>query len=330
MIKFDEDESLDIVSLRSTIHKLSTRVWESKVSEKIVQTWLNNFSEEGVLPTKELQDKIALYMLSRFLYFDDVLIREMLKTVYNNLFRRPIIRKIRQEHSGTLDYKVISKLFEEEQEKTRFLGMGNPSESGSHLLYSFRQVNELPTKLFMNTPENTMAEQILSHPEISRYIFLDDFCGTGSQGKRYSKEIVEWVKTLKPEIDIFYFPLISTSKGLTALQETQFNKVATVLVLDESFKCFSQSSRYFNSTTLPRLSNDITIKMDDVKDFCNHYGQVIMKSPSLKEKVEPLGYGDGQLLLGFHHNIPNNTLPIIWAETDAFEPIFPRHSKKYR
>ena len=43
---------------------------------------------------------------------------------------------------------------------------------------------------------------------------------------------------------------------------------------------------------------------------------------------DPLGYNDCQMLLGFHHNTPNNTLPIFWREKN-WTPIFKRYAKLY-
>ena len=41
----------------------------------------------------------------------------------------------------------------------------------------------------------------------------------------------------------------------------------------------------------------------------------------------PLGYGGCQLLLGFAHNVPNNTLPIFWLQDEAWFPVFKRYHK---
>lgn len=46
--------------------------------------------------------------------------------------------------------------------------------------------------------------------------------------------------------------------------------------------------------------------------------------------LHPGGFDDNQLLIGFHHNTPDNTLPIIWAEgtvTQAWTPAFRRYPK---
>lgn len=44
----------------------------------------------------------------------------------------------------------------------------------------------------------------------------------------------------------------------------------------------------------------------------------------------PLGYRDGQLLLGFAYNTPDNSLPIIWSSGTRdvpWTPVFKRYSK---
>lgn len=44
----------------------------------------------------------------------------------------------------------------------------------------------------------------------------------------------------------------------------------------------------------------------------------------------PGGWGNNQLLLGFQHNTPDNTLPIMWAEGNAIRrwtPAFKRYAK---
>lgn len=43
----------------------------------------------------------------------------------------------------------------------------------------------------------------------------------------------------------------------------------------------------------------------------------------------PLGYRDGQLMIGFHHNTPDNTLPVLWFDrpNPPWTPMFRRYHK---
>jgi hypothetical protein len=47
--------------------------------------------------------------------------------------------------------------------------MGNPAESGTHLLYYFRQVNNINKDLFID-----QSKVDLSDTQIKRYIYIDD------------------------------------------------------------------------------------------------------------------------------------------------------------
>jgi hypothetical protein len=54
--------------------------------------------------------------------------------------------------------------------------MGNPAESGTHLLYYFRQVNNINKDLFID-----QSKVDLSDTQIKRYIYIDDMSITGKQ-----------------------------------------------------------------------------------------------------------------------------------------------------
>ena len=43
----------------------------------------------------------------------------------------------------------------------------------------------------------------------------------------------------------------------------------------------------------------------------------------------PLGYDNGQYMLGFEYNTPDNTLPIFWGMGDGWVPLFKRYQKIY-
>ncbi|WP_418263663.1 hypothetical protein [Flavobacterium faecale] len=314
-------------NLNERILTLNKTVWENKISGIKITNWLNNF--------KNGDEKImALYLLSEFMYFGETQMKVLLKTLYRDLFRYPLIKKIRESKGHILDSKIIENEYAKKLRETRFLGIGNPSESGGHLLYFFRQENNLSKRNFINSFEIAKED----NKGVTKIVFLDDFCGSGSQAtdKKYI-EFIDEIKSLKKGIEIDYLMLVATSNGMQKVIDSNiFNDVNAVIKLDNSFKCFESDSRYLKNMNLPFTSTDIKdfARSHGVKlmlDFWFNYGIKDYEELQKKSFNDSLGFGDCQLLLGFNHNTPDNTLPIFWYDEQDFEwtPIFKRYNKKY-
>jgi hypothetical protein len=325
------------------INKLKTldeTIWERRVSLPHIEAWLDNFAPD--VPGKPSERLHGLYLLGQFMYFGDRQIRELLKAIFRDLYKYPIIEEIRTSNGDTVDLNLITKRFEEELRKTRFLGVGNPSESGTHLLYYFRQENKLGKRLFIHghqiftrrlQPGKGLLQKLtglltkifsqdplaLRDPDVKRYVFIDDLCVTGTQAEEYSAEILTRLKALNRNAEISYFSVFATRSGLNYVRaRTVFDKVDCIFELDETFKCFDSKSRYFQPP-------DTRINPAFAEQVCRTYGLQLFPA-------HPLGYGDGQLLLGLHHNTPDNTLPIFWCDEvgkTAWVPIFRRYPKQY-
>lgn len=307
--------------LVAKIKILSDTVWDSRAKKLEVDRWLNNFDDDDddANPSERLH---ALYILSQFMYFSTREVRELIKSVYRDLYKYPIVETVRKSNNDTTDIELINKKYKEEIIKTRFLGVGNPSESGSHLLYYFRQENGLSKKVFINAHEifdYKVEESVFSDPDIKRYVFIDDFCGAGTQAKRYCKQLVERIKRVNPEVDVWYFVLFARQDGLDFIQnETEFDKCDAVYKFDETYKCFGDKSRY-----VPE--KNMGLDWGFAETMAKKYGLEL-------ESDDPLGHDDCQMLISFFHNTPNNTLPIIWYDNQdksSWEPIFRRYPKIY-
>jgi hypothetical protein len=306
--------------IMAKIKSLSETIWENHATEPDIIDWLANF--KGRSCDKNTEQLHALYLLSNFMYFGSRQIRELLRAVFRDLYKYPIVEKIRKSHGDTVDCSLIESEFTVELQKTRFLGVGNPSESGYHLLYYFRQENSLPKTNFIHAHEvftrASSGPTLLRSPEVKRYIFIDDFCGSGQQGIAYSKDVVSFIKNLDPNSFVAYYMLFGTEAGIKRVRSgTQFDDVQTVYEIDNSFKVFSTSSRYFSEGFQQ-------INRETAEDICSTYGHLL-------EPQNPLGFSDGQLMIGFHHNTPDNTLPIFWNDGSLFmwKPIFRRYPKIY-
>jgi hypothetical protein len=315
----------DIIDkLQTKFKALDEALWESRAKWPHIEKWLAQFA-----PASDLADDEQIQMLflaSHFMYFGIREIRALLRSLFRDLYQYKIVEQIRRDQNHTKDRQLITTEFRNALAKTRFIGIGNPSESGSHLLYYFRQENRLGKQYFLNSHE--VFSRVgwwrffltrVRDKSIDRYVFIDDLCGSGSQAAAYSKNIVQPLKQMKRGIRVSYYTLFATTVGLNEVRSLGwFDDVATVVELDESFKCFSGTSRIYKNEQPP---------YDKTKaaDISRRYGAKL--APDF-----PLGWRDGQLLVGFCHNTPDNTLPIVWydePEGVPWTPLFRRFPKHY-
>jgi len=305
---------------------LSERLWEGRCKRPDIDSWLKNF-DGRYCGDRETEQLHALHLLAHVSYFGLLEIRVLLRAMFRDLFRYPIIQELRRELGGTTDADEIGRRFSEELQATRFVGMGNPAESGTHLLYYFRQENRLPKSLFVHQHELlskavTDPDADFMPPNLKRVVFIDDFCGSGEQSVSYSHKVLralnEVARKRGRNIEYSYFVLFGTAEGLArASSESQFNIVHAVGKLDSTDQTFGEVSRIFKK--IPE-----TINAETSKHMALNYGRELFPEG-------PLGYEDNQLLLAFHHNIPDNSLPILWFDegSPAWAPIFPRRHKNY-
>lgn len=311
--------------LEDVIHILLRHAWDGEVHWPQIEKWLDNF--QGEVVAKDTEQLYALYVLSRFMYFGRHLVREMLRSLYRDHFEAPLKQEIRRANNDTKDFEQIRHLYEQELMKTRFLGIGNPAESGAHLLYYFRQINQLPKNLFADLssafePQVRNGTTVGFAPrdtKISRYVFFDDLVGSGTQADTYLRGCLPSIKEECPNADISYMCLFGTKTGMDKVNEPAlFNgKAKCLFFLDESYKAFENGARYFKSA--PEWFN-----LETMREIALHYGKKLWDA-------YPLGYKSGQLLLSFSHNTPDNVPPIFWDDGaySPWTPVFLRYGKIY-
>ena len=196
--------------------------------------------------------------------------------------------------------------------KTRFMGVGNPSERGVHLLYYFRQENGLQKHNFMDNAQifsGSGGARHVTDTNIERYVFLDDVCGSGDTACVYSRNFLRGAKsgeTRRPDsipLHIRYRSWIEKRASEHSLRKD----AKAIFELDASYRCVSPESRYFKIYPAQ-------IEEAHLTKVALSYGQLVAPGDAGE-------FNDGQLLLGFSHNIPDNTLPIIWRDPTNGSPI---------
>ena len=311
--------------LRERVSILSLRAWERKNEWPAVRAWLDNF--DGSSGLDEDKERLhALFLLSQFLYIGSVETRVLLQAVYRDLFLIPLVQEVRETLGGSRNEAYIEPAVTEAISRTRFLGVGNPSESGVHLLYFFRQENALKKSQFLDSAAVFANQQLpdgstlraLAQADVDRYVFVDDICGSGKTAIDYSKNILADILALNSKAKLHYLSMFALSDGLDKVRKnTHFgDNCGAVFELDATYKCLEDSSRILQATP-PHIDGE------SLRRIALYYGKQLVPR-------HPAGYEDSQLLLGFHHNTPDNTLPIIWAEgagSRAWTPAFKRYPK---
>lgn len=311
-------------SLLKKIMVLNEHVWEQRASLPRVESWLRNF--DGKTESVEVEQLHALYWLAQFMYFGTREIRVLVRALYRDLFLRPVILETRKKLGVNVSDVDLARGVSDELDKTRFFGVGNPSESGAHILYYFRQENMLQKQHFMDAVQifsrGASGERKLRKPEVERYVFLDDICGSGDTAVDYSGVVLDDLLALNPSASVSYYCIFATSGGMKRVrEESRFgNSCGAVYELDDSYRCLSPKSRYFSGTLMEGIDPNVACRM------ARHYGNLLHPDYAA-------GWRDSQMLMGFHHNIPDNTLAMMWWDGawnkagPAWTPMFKRYPK---
>jgi hypothetical protein len=310
------DETWELLRKRVTV--LSERVWEGRNRWPEIQAWLDNFNGRSGLD-QDVERLHALFLLSQFLFIGSIETRVLLQAVYRDLFLIPLIQEVRAALGGVRDLSSVEVTLRAALQTTRFLGGGNPAESGVHLLYYFRQENELPKGLFLDSAaiftttqrSDGTTQRGLANPDVDRYVFIDDVCGSGETAENYSRNILAELVALKPDAKLYYLAMFASADGMERVRtKTRFlRNSGAVFELDESYKCLSEKSRIMHAAPAH-------IDKDALRRVALTYGRLLWPD-------YPGGFDDNQLLLGFHHNTPDNSLPILWQEGSQALPWIP-------
>jgi hypothetical protein len=93
-------------NLTSKIKTLSEVLWERRALGPQLELWLANY--RGLVGTAERERIHALFLLSNFLYFGEREMRELIRALYRDLYKYPIIEELRRSNDDTIDSNVLS------------------------------------------------------------------------------------------------------------------------------------------------------------------------------------------------------------------------------
>lgn len=298
-----EQELKDIIHKYPDIMERNRFVWENRLSEKKVIMWLENF--RGKFLDEYEEADLAMDLLFHFLYFSENELKYLCK-VSVTLLKYQIMQSNPHKYLQFNSDFLISDCLK----KNLYSYIGYLSESSSHFTYPLRQECDIPVSQFVE-PDKLLDKTGVNCTSEIGIVFLDDFLGTGDIGCSFWQKTGSLIRKRNRDVALYYLALVGLKGGIDRIETSTGFKVICPFIIDNEYRVFDAVSNIF-----PNI-----LRRTEARKMCTGYGK------DLVGDRDALGYKDSQALVGLHHNIPDNTLPVIWNDHEWF-PIFKREKKR--
>jgi hypothetical protein len=265
--------------------------------ENRIERWLNNVSDE--------RDKKVLLSTISHLFFAGT--REF-TSLYRTAFAE-ICRWITEDEG--LD------ISDPEYQKALELAVGETwicPITDSLRINSFLKTNSVPghdqRPHWRALAEFSDPERIMIYAdanEIKRIVLLEDFVGSGSQ----ISGTIEFAATTFPDMPFLVCPLIACPAGAQALMDSceVHKNLSFVSPLKLPQEHFLRHTPFSGEPATYAKARELMIR----------YGSKV--SPSGKDLF---GFCDTGAMVVLYSNCPDNTVSLIWNESEEWAPLFPR------
>jgi len=268
--------------------------------------WLNNFLNKNEI-------YLALILANNILYYNLDEMRYLWRLILTNRVKRYLFDDIfREDYSGTTE-DINIQFIDFIKNKCIFIGFCELCKSGLHMNYPFQQaVSDFIKKenICFKEYSNFLSTEIdLSNRKV--IFFLDDFIGTGNQAvDEWKKIIVSNNYKKNQHIKYLYLALTGFLNGVNNIEKnTDMKVILGTQLMDDSFRCFNDSYSLIYENAEERK---------EAEKIMERAGRMLYEYP--------LGYENDQAAVAFHHNTPNNSLPVIWKrmKDGSWYPLFER------
>ena len=269
--------------------------------------WLTNTSYSD----EERRTLLELVPAIQFVDRDDML------ALYRSAFRGPISRWIVDTCGWTLsDILGRNLAFQSTLKETWFCPITDSMDIGQ-----FLRTNQLegvgarpPWKVLASFGDFDRVRDFVASRRYKRLVLLEDFVGSGTQAGGAVKRALKELK----EMPVLFVPLIASEEGVKKYSPMR-----------QRYPQFS----FEPASTIPRIMHVYRSPTDGEPELFKRVRDIAVRTfdrvrDKKKKPVYPLGFsGHYGLLLVQYTNCPNNTVPLIWHESDAWRALFPRVSR---
>ena len=299
-LKEEEDKAFVTDSEIVELHENWGLYQGKQVTPIHVRAWLDQFEYDNT------EQRLMFNLLQHVNFYSEARIREKVRGLHQTVQQDIARRGIARPASGRRTDILLS-------------SFGAPSKSGATYARMYANENNIYSNNEVSLAD--IPQALNNNDQIKAIVFVDDIIASGGSAVQYLREFNETCGELLKEkqVKVFIAAICGLHTGIKelddAIEEVPFD--AEVIVSDslaESDQCFSQcfseKSEIFSSPQDLEKAKGIALKI----------GRQI-------EKKTPLGCQDNQLLVVFHDNCPNNTLPILWKKPKSkikWTPLFER------
>jgi len=261
-----------------------------RITEDRVRAWLNQFGENS-------KQRLMFKILQKINFYQEDAIRYTMPScqkIVNSVLVRKIIGGQRKRQDILVSY------------------LDAPGKSGCQYARIFAVENEI---YYRNVIERgQICEEVRAKEEIKGIVFVDDFLGTGNSACEYFEQLAQECSFLfkEKELKIFFFVISGFMEAKEKVEEKLIEigldaKVHICYLLNESSKVFSEKSAIFRDAK----------ERGEARNIAYEHGAKLVKN-------NPLGYGNCEAAVIFPDTCPNNSLPILWSESNNWIPLFKR------
>ncbi|MEW8963007.1 phosphoribosyltransferase-like protein [Paraclostridium dentum] len=275
--------------------------------DEIIRVFIEKYGEETYY-TRGIKEKLLNWINNT----EDIEIKNILLELFNEfkLFNKLEIKQIMEEQlieclrCVDIDYTNIC----------HFPSVGNVYNSSSEMIPLIREIDREKGNIYLYKDTIVHGIEEISD-DIESVIFFDDISGTGGTIIKFLEKNIDFIRE----------------------KEIYINLVAITKVAKIEIDKFKQEN------------NDLKIYLKYKYEFDKAFEHLDRLECGHKDKIHKfeedvwgqnnkniLGYEDSQLLVGFEHNIPNNTISSFWLSSDMlreekkWNPLFHRYTPRRR
>ncbi|HFL3266022.1 TPA: hypothetical protein ACG3I4_001964 [Clostridioides difficile] len=275
--------------------------------DRIVENFIKKYGEETYY-TKNIKEKLLNWINNT----EDIEIKNILLELFNEfrLFNKLEIKQIMKEQL----IECLGCVNINSTNICHFPSIENKYNSSSEMIPLIREIDREEQNKYLYKDTIIHGIQEISD-DIEYIIFFDDISGTGGTITKSLEKNLKFIEDKK-----IYINLIAITEAAEKKIEL-FKKKNNTLDICIKYKYkFGKAFSY-----MERLDSNHEHKLYQFEE--NIWGN---------NNNNILGYKDSQILIGFEHNIPNNTISSFWFSSKMVEkeiqwnPLFYRYTQKKR